>query len=197
MKNEEDIGLVYRLHKSDIGAFDRLYQKYHHAIYRNIFKLTKSDDASQDILQDIFVVLWEKRTEIKPEQSVSGWLFVLSFNRSVSYLRRKFRESLVVNSIPFAETESDNDDMQAINDQYFLLYEAINTLSPQKKKVFMLCKLEGKTYEEAAEKLNISKHTVKEYLGHAVLSVKNHISKQQGELTTVSILLFCFWVSVN
>jgi len=197
MNLEEDIGLVYRLHNDDIGAFDRLYHKYHQAIYRNIFKLTKSDHVSQDILQDIFTVLWEKRAEIKPEQSVSGWLFVLSFNRSVSYLRQKLKESVVVNSLTFKETEPDTDYMHAINDQYYLLYEAINKLSPQKKKVFTLCKLEGKTYEEAAEKLNISKHTVKEYLGHAVLSVKNHIRERQGEWKAVSILLFCYWVGMN
>ena len=193
----EDSALVSRLHAGDISAFDLLYRKYHQAIYRNIYKLTKNDDVSRDILQDIFTVLWEKRIEIKPEQSVSGWLFILSFNRSISYLRKTLRETVIVNSMPFTEVEPDNDHIRLIDDQYYLLYEAINRLSPQKKKVFTLCKLEGRTYEEAAEKLNISKHTVKEYLGHAVLSVKNHIKEHQAEWKTVSGLLLYYFTIIR
>lgn len=197
MNAEEDCGLVCRLHNDDIKAFDRLYQKYHQAVYRNIFKLTKDDDVSRDILQDVFITLWEKRSGIKPDQSVSGWLFVLSFNRSVSYLRQKLKENVVVNNLRFTETEPDNDHISIINDQYYLLYEAINKLSPQKKKVFTLCKLEGRTYEEAAEKLNISKHTVKEYLGNALVSVKNHINEHKGEWNTVSVLFLYYWIGTK
>jgi len=187
----EDSVLVSRLHDDDIGAFDILYHKYHHAIYRNIYKITKDKEISQDILQDVFIVLWEKRYKIKSDQSVSGWLFVISFNRSISYLRKKLRETLAIDATYKDQTESDIEQIQATHDQYCLLYSAIDQLSPQKKKVFTLCKLDGRTYEEAAEELNISKHTVKEYLGHAVLSVKNHMKEHQVEWKSVSILL-CF-----
>ncbi len=197
MDSNGDKDLVFRLHDDDIGAFDMLYQKYHQAIYRNIFKLTKDDDIARDILQDIFVALWEKRADINPDQSVSGWLFVLSFNKSISYLRKKVRETAIVNTMPFAETETDNGDVQLMDEQYYLLQQAINQLSPQRKKVFTLCKLEGKTYEEAAEKLNLSKHTVKEYLGHAVVAVKNHIKEHHTEWKTAGVMLVCYWIGTN
>ncbi len=197
MYSNGDIDLVYSLHNSDVGAFDMLYQKYHHAIYRNIYKITKDDEISRDILQDIFIALWEKRAEIKVDQSVSGWLFVLSFNKSISHLRKKLREASVVNTMPFAETEQEDSNLHLVDDQYYLLHQAINQLSPQRKKVFTLCKLEGKTYEEAAEKLNISKHTVKEYLGHAVAAVKNHIHEHQAEWKTAGVLLACYWIGID
>jgi RNA polymerase sigma-70 factor (ECF subfamily) len=195
MSIEDDINLVCRLHGDDIKAFDALYKKYHQAIYRNIYKLTKDYDVAQDILQDVFVVLWEKRLQIKPDQSVSGWLFVLSFNRSISYLRQKLKDSAIINKLPFMETEQITDEKEVIDGQYYLLHDAVNHLSPQKKSVFTLCKLEGRTYEEAAEKLNISKHTVKEYLGLAVVSVKNHINEHQAEWKSVIVLLLCYWVN--
>lgn len=197
MNTDGDKDLVFRLHDDDIGAFDMLYQKYHQAIYRNIYKLTKDDDIARDILQDIFIALWEKRADINPNQSVSGWLFVLSFNKSISHLRKKVRETAVVNTMPFAETETDNGDVQLMDEQYYLLQQAINQLSPQRKKVFTLCKLEGKTYEEAAEKLNLSKHTVKEYLGHAVVAVKNHIKEHQAEWKTAGVIMVCYWIGTN
>ncbi|UOE47742.1 sigma-70 family RNA polymerase sigma factor [Mucilaginibacter sp. SMC90] len=192
-----DKDLVFCLHSDDIAAFDILYQKYHQAIYRNIFKLTKDDDTARDILQDVFVALWEKRADINPDQSVSGWLFVLSFNKSISYLRKKVREAAVVNTLPFIEMEADNGDLQLIDEQYYLLQQAIDQLSPQRKKVFTLCKLEGKSYEEAAEKLNLSKHTVKEYLGHAVVAVKNHIKEHHTEWKTAGVVLACYWIGGN
>lgn len=197
MDSNGDKDLVFRLHDDDIGAFDMLYQKYHQAIYRNIFKLTKDDDIARDILQDIFVALWENRAEINADQSVSGWLFVLSFNKSISYLRKKVRETTVVNTMPFSEMETDSSNVQLLDEQYYLLQQAINQLSPQRKKVFTLCKLEGKTYEEAAEKLNLSKHTVKEYLGHAVVAVKNHIKEHQAEWKTAGVMLVCYWIGGN
>jgi len=197
MDSNGDKDLVFRLHDDDIGAFDMLYQKYHQAIYRNIFKLTKDDDIARDILQDIFVALWEKRAEINADQSVSGWLFVLSFNKSISHLRKKVRETTVVNTMPFSEMEADSSDVQLMDEQYYLLQQAINQLSPQRKKVFTLCKLEGKTYEEAAEKLNLSKHTVKEYLGHAVVAVKNHIKEHQAEWKTAGVMMVCYWIGTN
>lgn len=196
MNTNGDKDLVFRLHDDDIGAFDMLYQKYHQAIHRNIYKLTKDDDIARDILQDTFIALWEKRADVNPDQSVSGWLFVLSFNKSISYLRKKVRETAIVNTMPFAEMETDNGDVQLMDEQYYLLQQAINQLSPQRKKVFTLCKLEGKTYEEAAEKLNLSKHTVKEYLGHAVVAVKNHIKEHHAEWKTAGVMLVCYWIGL-
>ncbi|WP_431198950.1 RNA polymerase sigma factor [Mucilaginibacter sp. P19] len=144
MDSNGDKDLVFRLHDDDIGAFDMLYQKYHQAIYRNIFKLTKDDDIARDILQDIFVALWEKRADINPDQSVSGWLFVLSFNKSISYLRKKVRETAVVNTMPFAEMETDNGDVQLMDEQYYLLQQAINQLSPQRKRYLPFANWKGK-----------------------------------------------------
>src|SRR3990170_3512483 len=83
--------LVVRLHKNDVSAFDALYWEYHQAIYRNILKFTKDQVATEDILQEVFTKLWEKRFDIDPAQSVAGWLFVISFNLSVNYTRKKLR----------------------------------------------------------------------------------------------------------
>ena len=68
-----------------------------------------------------------------------------------------------------------------IEEKTQLLTEAINQLSPQKRKVLELCKLQGKTYEETARELHISRHTVKEYLASAISHVKGYI-RQHGAM---------------
>lgn len=183
--------LVTRLQRSDIHAFDALYWKYHQALYKNIIKFTKDRHAAEDILQDVFVVLWEKRRDIEPEQSVSGWLFVISFNKAVSYLRKQLKKSEAINDwlirnagekILLPESE------KPLNAGYWI-DQAVAKLSPQKQQVFILCKLEGKSYEETARKLNISKHTVKEYLSLAVTSVKDYIRKHAVYWETVILCI--------
>jgi len=169
----DDKKMVNLLHNGFIEGFDSLYCKYHQLIYTNVFNFVKNKEESQDILQDVFATLWESRSMIQQEQSVSGWLFVISFNKSVNYIKKKSRHSAAeekVVSLYQLYHEERNDVMET---HYQLLYHSIKSLSPQQQKVFRLCKLEGKSYEQAAKQLNISKHTVKEYLSLAMLSIRD------------------------
>jgi RNA polymerase sigma-70 factor (ECF subfamily) len=175
-----DHTLVMRLQKDDLKAFDALYQKYHQAIYANILKITKDADITQDILQEVFIALWQNRSVIDANQSLPGWLFVISYNKSITYLKKLLKQSVI--SIEL-DHEMHPDDESVINikeTQFQLLEKAIDQLSPQKRKVFELCKLQGKSYEEAAKELNISKHTVKEYLSSALATIKDYVHQHKG-----------------
>lgn len=191
MEESADIKLVTRLLSDDISAFDELYWKYHQRVYLNILKITKDEDVSHDILQDVFVTLWEKRLTIDREQSVSGLIFVISFNKAVNSARKKLSEQNAQNKIAsFPIIEDTREDHEAYEVQYQLLKEAVEQLSPQKRKVFTLCKLEGKSYEQVATELNISKYTVKEHLSLAMLSVKDYIRKHPDLWKVTATLLF-------
>jgi len=178
MRNH-DPELIVRLQQSQVTAFDALYWKYHEAVYRNILKFTKDAIVAEDILQEVFTRLWEKRYAINPDQSVAGWLFVVSFNLSVNHTRKKLREQTAHKKI-FA-TGSDAELLiagpQVYDEQYRLMRQAIDQLSPQKRKIVTLCKLEGKTYEEAAGELNISRNTVKEHLSAAMVNLNEYVRK--------------------
>jgi len=182
--NLNDAGLVELLKKDDVKAFDTLYHRYFTPIYRNVFLLTKDPVITQDILQEVFMALWDKRSGIDPRQSVSGWLFVASHHRSVDWLRRQLRESVlqakaIEGSLASyaGNPEEVAGDREEREEREKLLNEAISRLSPQKRKVFELCKLEGKSYEETAQELSLSKHTVKEYLSGALSNIKQYIQQ--------------------
>jgi RNA polymerase sigma-70 factor (ECF subfamily) len=171
--------LIERLQQDDVGAFDTLYWQYHEVVYRNILKFTKDPVVAEDILQEVFIKLWEKRSTIKGEHSVAGWLFVISFNLSVNHTRKRLREQVLQKKLAIAEPDNS---IQAgatmYEEQYQLLENAIEQLSPQKRKVVTLCKLEGKTYEEAAGELKISRNTVKEHLQAAMINLNEYIRKK-------------------
>lgn len=181
--------LLSRLEKGDMQAFDELYWKYQKAVYRNVYKLTRDSVIAEDIVQEVFIGLWEKRSTIDTGRSVAGWLFVSSYNRSINALKKKLKESLVYKASDQTDTKSEYD--QAISDmQLNVLEKAITELSPQKRRVFELCKLQGRSYEEAATELKISKHTVKEYLSAAISFIKDY-ARQHPELgISVAALLF-------
>ncbi len=89
--------------------------------------------------------------------------------------------------------EEETVDTSVFDVQYGILTNAMDTLSPQKRKVFELCKLQGLTYEQAAAQLNISKHTVKEYLGAAVNTIKEYAQQHGARL---AVLLFLKTIDV-
>lgn len=186
MAKVDDKALVSLLHNGFSEGFNSLYWKYHQLIYMNVYKFVKNKEESQDILQDVFATLWESRQIIKQEQSVSGWLFVISFNKSVNHLKRKIRHSAAQEKVLSYYHTYDEERDDSHEEHYRILHTAIRDMSPQKQKVFKLCKLEGKSYEEAAQQLNISRHTVKEYLSLAMVTVKDAFRKnnQQRNLTS-------------
>jgi RNA polymerase sigma-70 factor (ECF subfamily) len=179
---------VFRLQKGEVSAFDALYAKHHRAVYANIFRLVKEAAASQDLLQEVFIALWENRLAIDIHQSVAGWLFVVSYHKSIAYLKKIVKQSIIQAELG-TEMYPDEQEVSLKDRQLQLIEEAIEQLSPQKRKVFELCKLQGYTYEETALELNISKHTVKEYLSLAVSNIKDYI-KSHPQLVILLVSTF-------
>ena len=179
-----DPELVRRLQTGDVDAFDILYHRYQKALFLNILKITRNNEVTSDILQEVFIALWEKRLSLDVNHSVAGWLFVVSYNKSIGYLQKELKYSMssLDANIEKADIVQEENDLGEIRSK--LLYEAIEHLSPQKRKVFELCKIQGKSYEETARELSISKHTVKEYLVISLKYIKEYV-KQHPEYQSV------------
>jgi RNA polymerase sigma factor (sigma-70 family) len=192
-----DSEYVIRLQNGEVQAFDALYNRHHRAVYANIFKLVKEATASQDILQEVFIALWEHRLSIDADQSVAGWLFVVSYNKSIAYLKRALRQAIVRSELG-NEVYPDENEVTLRERQVQRLEEAVQQLSPQKRKVLELCKFQGRTYEEVAQELNISKHTVKEYVSLAIGNIKEYIKNHPENMILLftHILLFYMFFCV-
>ena len=178
MRNRNNHDLSHRLRNNDISAFNAIYWKYHRAVYANAVKLTKDAATAEDIVQDVFVTLWEKRNTIDPKQDIAGWLFVVSHHKTVDQLKRKLRQALADKMLHAIVEEPNYFNNDLTEEQLVSMGKAIAQLSPQKRKVFELCKVQHRTYQKAAEELHISKYTVKEYLSEAMVSIKKYIARQ-------------------
>ena len=188
MINHEDITLTAALTRDNLEAFDGLYHKYHNAVFANIYKLVKQQEAVEDLLQDVFVALWENRKKIDGNKSVGGWLFVVSHNKAIKFLNKAVREKiLALEDAALTIEEASNNEFSDLEYQSYLINKAIDNLSPKKRQVFTLCKLEGKTYEEAARAAGISPHTVKEYVSAASKFVKEYALQHYALNTPISL----------
>ena len=172
----DELQLIRKMAEGDMNSFDAIYWKYYKAVHGNIFKLVQDNASAEDILQDVFLSLWENREKIDVARSLAGWLFVTSYNRSMTFLKKRLREKVLSNVV-----EQDAVEMtigQSLTDiRLNELEKAVSKLSPQKQKVFYMCKLKGLSYAETAEQLKISRHTVKEYLAAAFQSIKEQMMK--------------------
>jgi RNA polymerase sigma-70 factor (ECF subfamily) len=185
---ENEVLLSVALANGDVKAFDTLYQKYYDAVYANILKLVRQPQAAEDILQEVFGTLWVHREKISRERSVAGWLFVVSYNKSLKFLHKAVREKVsLLGDFPLEIAENRDLDSIEVELQLDIIDEAINKLPTQKRLAFTLCKMEGKTYEEAARILGISAHTVKEYLQASSRFVKAYSLEKYAKASPLSL----------
>jgi RNA polymerase sigma-70 factor (ECF subfamily) len=190
LKSQTTNDLALRLRNDDINAFNTLYWEYHAAVYANALKLIKDPAIAEDIVQEVFVTLWGKRHTIDPELDIAGWLFVISHNKTVDQLKRKLRYTLAQKNLSiFKEDHSIIINTDLKEEQLCAIERAMDQLSPQKRKVFELCKVQGRTYKKAAEELHISKYTVKEYLSEALVSIKKYVGEHPRQTGIVIYFL--------
>lgn len=177
----------------DSEAFGKIYTYFKDAVLANILKIIHQPHIAEDILQDTFVKLWENRSRFSDKQSVAAWLFRVSYHSSIDHIRGMLRAKLKTETSLLLEEEGKMENQQELLHEVYhkeaLLQEAISMLPPKKRQVFELCKLEGKSYAEVSEALNIAKSTVKDYIIESNKSIKKHVLTKYSQ-SSYSLLLY-------
>lgn len=158
-------------------AFEQIYRIYHKGLYYNLRKLTGNDEIAKEILQDVFLKIWEKRAELNPDKSFGAYLFRIAQNMAMDFYRREKRSKLLLESLTLLITEVIEQPLEneISVDEEEILREAIAMLPPQRRRIFELCKLEGKSYQEVSQLLGISVSTISDHLVKAFKTVKNQL----------------------
>ena len=178
----------------DEGAFKCIYNKYHGSLYHYSLKFVRSDELAKEIVHDVFLKLWESRSGLKRELSLKGYLLKICKNHILNLLKRATREASIKTEILRCSGNSYNDAEGAIHyaDYYRFALQAIENLPPQRQIIFRMCKIEGRSHEEVAERLGISKGTVRDHMLKASRYVKKYLSAHADltfELACVAILM--------
>jgi RNA polymerase sigma-70 factor (family 1) len=186
----QEHNVLLRLQGGDSDAFLELYNHYHSPLYHYVLRFVKSPAIAEDILQDVFLKIWEIRTRINPDLSFKAYLYRICRNSVFKLLKKiAIDENLRLQVMEQLAQSVSDADLKIRWQQYEqILQAAIGRLSPQRQKVFKLCREEGKTYDEVAAELGISRNTVKEHMVLAMKTIKEHFI-QYGNTPPGFILL--------
>ncbi len=182
--------LVREMQDGSEEAFTILYMHYSPLLYTNILKMVRDTDTAEEIVQELFVRIWQKREKIGMTENFSGYMFRIAQNLVLDFYRKMQRDRSLLNKfrlLVIEQQDSEEEDFK-MSQSSGQLKKAIDQLPPQQKKVFELVKLEGHTYKNAAVILGISPLTVKEYIVTANKSIRNYLAKYS--YSPLPLLLF-------
>jgi len=180
-----DLILCKRCQQGDIGALEELYKRHKDKVYALAIRLTNNVQDAEDIVQDVFVQVHRKINSFRGDAAFSSWLYRIATNISMSALRQRQRR----------RKEQTSEHIQArghqaqVNDTRLLkpfLEEAIASLPPKSRMVFVLHDVQGFQHQEIAQMLNCSVGTSKSQLHKA----RSHLRKTlRSRLSLISAMV--------
>ncbi|TLV02198.1 RNA polymerase sigma factor [Dyadobacter luticola] len=190
--------LMDRCAGGDREAYTALYKSYLTGLLRYIFLFTKSQDLSEEIVQEAFVKIWDHRESLREVQLFEPYLFKTAKNLLLDYFRKE-KTQLKYHSLSSPATEESEEyaDSELIYGQcYQLALDAIDRLPEKRKQIFEMKTREEFSLDEIAEKLGISKSVVKKQLYAANNFVRDYLRKH-GEITANVVIFMYFFLPVQ
>ena len=188
-----DNELVERLQKGDVEAFDLIYDKYSGKLYAFSLKYLRSTAESEELVQSVFLKLWENHKNLRKESSFKSYLFTIAYNdicklfRKRNYLQKFISDTIAENPQSSFEIE------EGIYFQSVLkrVQQIVNKLPERQKTIFEKSRQEGKSTKEIAEEVGLSPGTVDNYISEAIKFIRNRLRNE--DLTfLLSFSLFFF-----
>ncbi|CAA6829656.1 MAG: RNA polymerase sigma-70 factor, ECF subfamily [uncultured Aureispira sp.] len=170
--------------------FQEIYHKHFNGLANYAYFVLKDKDAAKDVVQDVFLDLWNKRASLSITTSLEAYLVRAVKFKSIDFIRKdktkqQYVEKMTPTSLPLTEDHSD-DEEQTANRKKQLSY-AIAQLPTKCRQVFLLSRLNGYTYKEIAEEMNISPKTVENQISRALKLLRQTLSD-----VMILILFLCF-----
>ncbi len=177
MKNNEN-DLLIRIQQGDENAFEIIFKKY----YANLVKYAKgfvgTIEESEDLVEDTFFWIWEKRSYIRINSSLKAYLFTITYHRCINYLEKNKRHQHYVETNKFLKKQGVNDEIQSdiITDELqSIINNSIERLPAECRKIFKLNRIHELKYREIADKLGISITTVKTQMSRALEKLRKDL----------------------
>lgn len=166
---------------SDTRAFDALVVRYYQPLVNMVIRYVGSPDAAEDVLQDVFTRLWEKRSIWEIPDSVKAYLYVASRNAALDSLRRSQTRSRLEESGGAEELGNKHvtNPAEELEFKEFAeaLEHAVSELPERGREVYILSYRQGLSYREIAEILGVSVSTVKTHIARAIISLEQKLTR--------------------
>jgi RNA polymerase sigma-70 factor (ECF subfamily) len=176
---KKEIQLVKEFKEGDTKAFKSLFEIYHERLYSFLFKILRSKEDVEEIVQETFLKVWENRENFWEDYPFEALLFRIARNASLNYHRKKVNRLVFENHLNFftKPSVSPADEYLLFQETQEIIETILNGLPPKRKEIFLLQKVDGLSRQEIADKLGISVITVDHQLFKANKYVKDKFQK--------------------
>ncbi|WP_346883034.1 RNA polymerase sigma-70 factor [uncultured Algibacter sp.] len=182
----EDRLLIQQFQEGNLKSYETLYKKYYKVLVVYAKQFVKDLQVAEDITQDTFVTVYEKRENIEIHTSFKSFMYTVVRNNCLNYLKK---EAKMVDA-PFSQNETltEEEDTTTITNIELAekLIESISKLPRQNQEIFKLSRYRGLTNEEIATKLNLTKRTVETHISNA-------LKKLRADLLSIILLVLHFF----
>ncbi|MGA7837651.1 MAG: RNA polymerase sigma-70 factor [Ignavibacteriaceae bacterium] len=167
-----EIEIIWKIQSGDVKIFEALFREYYYSLSRFTTSIVKSSSAAEDLVQDIFLKIWENRQTWNPQGTIKTYLYRASKNQALNYLKHL---NVVNNWAEFSRNSFSSINPEDEFERKELLNSvngAINQLPEKCKMIFLLHRHEDLSYREISEVLNISISTVETQMGRALKKIR-------------------------
>ena len=174
-----DSKLLAEFKRGDHASFERIFEFYSHSLFQFSFSYLKSKEAAEDVVQEVFLKIWDNRQEIRNDTSFRSYLFTIALNA----IRKQFNKLSKVNEIKhgilfeLSTQKSDFDDRNDYQELLDTLHKIIGKMPEKRQQVFIKKKLEEKSLKEIADELQIDPKTVEYHITEAMKFLKKEFEK--------------------
>lgn len=185
---------VKNLKQGNVSAFDDLFNKYSSRLYNFSLKYLKSEVEAEEVVQEVFLYIWDKREGLKPDNSFNSYIFTIAYNIIKKYFIKKSRDNAYKDDLIYTLLQQENNLDQSI-DYKFLLEKVeliIHSLPNRRKEIFIKRKYEGLSVKQIATELGISPNTVENQLASAQAQILNELRKEK----LAGLIFFMLFISI-
>jgi RNA polymerase sigma-70 factor (family 1) len=159
-------------------AFDQVYEIFSHKLFSFVFKILKNEAEADDIVQEVFVKIWESRQKLEDYKLLNSYIFTIAYNSSIDLIRKRInnskylehlKNSAVINVSPTIISQIEFNELKTQAEKL------IDNLPERQKQVYLLHREEGLTYIEIAEQMGISKNTVENHMVKALKYLRQNM----------------------
>jgi RNA polymerase sigma-70 factor (ECF subfamily) len=155
--------------------FEQLFKANFRLLCNIANNIVKNERAAEDIVQDVFLKLWQKKDELKIHSNLLGYLYRATANASIDYLKHNRNVIPLKQTIHYQKTDDNAETAVMRKELEKNIEKAMRTLPPKCKAIFVLSRFEGMKYKEIAEHLNISVKTVENQMGIALDKLRTEL----------------------
>jgi RNA polymerase sigma-70 factor, ECF subfamily len=178
MSGSNEIRLIHELQQSNVIAFNELFKLHYQQVFNFSYHILNSKEDAEEIVQTVFIAVWENRVLIDPDRSFSTYIFSIARHHIYNTLKKRvFKKAYLENLSTEPESDSSTENEITCRELQLVFERIIETLPAKRREIFRLSREEGLTYKQIAERTGVSENTVDTQIRKSLHYIRSAFNK--------------------